>query len=76
MKKYILSIMLFVFMFSTIYAQKENVAVSLSNNIIIKLVTIGPGHELTSWWGHTAIIVEDLDAGESKFYNYRRYCFY
>jgi len=75
MKKFILSIMLYVFMFSITYAQKENIVDSLSNNIIVKLVTIGPGHELTSWWGHTAIIVEDLDAGESKFYNYGLFSF-
>ena len=75
MKKLILSFMLFNFMFSIAYAQNENVTDSLSNNIIIKLVTIGPGHELTSWWGHTAIIVEELNTGNSKFYNYGLFSF-
>jgi len=75
MKKLILSILIFSFIFSIAYAQNENEIDSLSNNIIIKLVTIGPGNELTSWWGHTAIIVEDLDAGESKFYNYGLFSF-
>ena len=67
--------MLFNFMFSIAYAQNENVTDSLSNNIIIKLVTIGPGHELTSWWGHTAIIVEELNTENSKFYNYGLFSF-
>jgi len=41
----------------------------------IKLITIGPGKELTAWWGHTAIVVENSITGESKFYNYGLFSF-
>ena len=41
----------------------------------IKLATIGPGDELTNWWGHNAIIVEDTITRESYFYNYGLYAF-
>ncbi|UCF65244.1 MAG: DUF4105 domain-containing protein [bacterium] len=41
----------------------------------IQLATIGPGDELTNWWGHNAIIVEDTLSGDSYFYNYGLYSF-
>jgi hypothetical protein len=41
----------------------------------IKLVTIDPGDELTMWWGHTALIVEDLRFHTSLFYNYGIFSF-
>lgn len=41
----------------------------------IKLATIGPGDELTNWWGHNAVIVEDTVSGDSYFYNYGLYSF-
>ena len=44
-------------------------------DIEIKLVTIGPGSDLTSWWGHTAVIVEDKRFNTSLFYNYGLFSF-
>ncbi|RQW06790.1 MAG: DUF4105 domain-containing protein, partial [Calditrichaeota bacterium] len=41
----------------------------------IQLVTIGPGSDLTSFWGHNAVIVEDTTSGLSYFYNYGLYSF-
>ena len=41
----------------------------------IKLVTIDPGDDLEMWWGHTAIIVEDLRFNTSLFYNYGIFSF-
>lgn len=43
---------------------------SRGEDLRIKLVTIGPGDELTMWWGHTALIVEDVRLHVEKFYNY------
>lgn len=40
-----------------------------------ELVTIEPGDELYTWWGHTAIVVTDLKGGESRFYNYGLFSF-
>ena len=45
------------------------------DSIVVKLVTIGPGDELTSWWGHTAVIVEDKTFDVSRFYNYGLFSF-
>lgn len=41
----------------------------------IQLVTIAPGDELYTWWGHSAIIVTDTRLGESRFYNYGLFSF-
>ena len=76
MKKYfmIFSILFFI-VCSNIIAQNESATDTIPNGLIIKLVTIGQGHDLTSWWGHIAIIVEDTKKGESKFYNYGLFSF-
>jgi len=60
----------FTSLFSQAFPQSEN-----GENLEIKLVTIGPGSELTNFWGHNAIIVEDTISGESYFYNYGLYSF-
>ena len=44
-------------------------------DLIIRLVTIGQGDDLTSWWGHNAIIVEDTVQNKSYFYNYGLFSF-
>jgi len=48
---------------------------SRGEDLQIKLVTIDPGDELTMWWGHTAIIVEDMRLNTSLFYNYGIFSF-
>jgi multisubunit Na+/H+ antiporter MnhF subunit len=76
MKKYLTVLcIIFLLVNSTIHAQKNVALDTMTNNISVTLVTIGPGHDLTSWWGHTAIIVEDQGKGESKFYNYGLFSF-
>ena len=46
-----------------------------ADRLVIKLATIDPGAELTSWWGHTGLIVEDTLTGRSLFYNYGLFSF-
>jgi hypothetical protein len=48
---------------------------SKAEDLEIKLVTIGPGDELTTWWGHNAVIVEDVRLQVAKFYNYGLFSF-
>jgi hypothetical protein len=48
---------------------------SQPNHLEIKLVTIGPGDDLTSWWGHNALIVQDTVLNTSRFYNYGLFSF-
>ncbi|MEW5816852.1 MAG: DUF4105 domain-containing protein [Spirochaetota bacterium] len=49
--------------------------ISKGEDLIIKLVTIEPGDELYTWWGHSAIIVEDVRHGLSILYNYGIFSF-
>lgn len=48
---------------------------SRAEDLIIKLATIEPDDALYTWWGHTALIVEDLRRGISRFYNYGLFSF-
>lgn len=48
---------------------------SRPEDLQIKLVTIDPGKELTTWWGHTGVIVEDTYLHISLFYNYGLFSF-
>jgi hypothetical protein len=48
---------------------------SLPQHLEIKLVTIGPGEDLTSWWGHNALIIQDTVLNVSRFYNYGLFSF-
>jgi hypothetical protein len=43
---------------------------SRAQDLVVKLVTVEPGTPLYSWWGHSALIVEDPYLGASRFYNY------
>ena len=46
-----------------------------SNQLTIKLATIGPGDEVYSWWGHIALIAEDPQSGSSYLYDYGQFAF-
>ncbi len=48
---------------------------STGEHLTIKLVTISPGDDLTMWWGHTALIVEDTRTRRGRFYNYGLFSF-
>jgi len=47
----------------------------VSDSLAIKLVTVDPGADLTTWWGHTGVIVEDPETGISLLYNYGLFSF-
>jgi hypothetical protein len=48
---------------------------SRPENLEVKLVTIGPGDDLTSWWGHNALVIQDTVFNVSRFYNYGLFSF-
>ena len=62
----LLSILLFAH--TGLFAQ--DVPENPNDYLVIKLVTIDPGDELTMWWGHTGIVVEDTRVNAASFYNY------
>ena len=71
-----ISFILFIHQISSAQVPPENNSTgSRGDDLEIKLVTIGPGDDLTSWWGHTAIIVEDHKFNVSRFYNYGLFSF-
>jgi hypothetical protein len=51
------------------------VGASHGENLVVKLVTIGPADPIYTWWGHSALIVEDSRLGVSRFYNYGLFSF-
>jgi hypothetical protein len=44
--------------------------VSQPEDLRISLVTFSPGDSLTEWWGHSALVVEDVRLSQSRLYNY------
>jgi len=44
-------------------------------NLTVKVAVLGPGDELYFWWGHIALIIEDSDTGQSRFYDYGLFSF-
>jgi hypothetical protein len=42
---------------------------------VVSLVTFGPGDDLPSWWGHTALVVEDQRLQHGRLYNYGMFGF-
>ncbi len=49
--------------------------VSRGVELNIKLVTFGPGDDIPSYWGHSALIVEDTLLKQSRIYNYGLFSF-
>ena len=43
---------------------------SRAEDLVITLVTIDPAAPIYTWWGHTALIVEDTRLQSSRLYNY------
>ncbi|MGQ0505859.1 MAG: Lnb N-terminal periplasmic domain-containing protein [Myxococcaceae bacterium] len=48
---------------------------SQGEDLSVTLVTFGPGPEVISWWGHTALIVEDARLKQRRLYNYGMFSF-
>lgn len=73
---YLESILIFLLLggFSLSNAQ-TTLQLENGEDLIIQLVTIGQGNDLTSWWGHNAVIVTDTVRNESYFYNYGLFSF-
>ena len=73
----IAAIICYLVIYGPLYSQDNNKDQmnSRGDSLVIKLATIGPGDDLTSWWGHTAVIVEDKTFNVSRFYNYGLFSF-
>ncbi|MFL5321295.1 MAG: DUF4105 domain-containing protein [Myxococcaceae bacterium] len=48
---------------------------SKGEDLSVSLVTFGPGDDIPSWFGHTALVVEDHRLGVSRLYNYGMFDF-
>jgi hypothetical protein len=51
------------------------VGASRAEDLAVRLVTIEPADPIYTWWGHSALIVEDGRLGVSRFYNYGLFSF-
>jgi hypothetical protein len=48
---------------------------SRAGDLVATLVTIDPGEPIYTWWGHTALVIEDTRLGYSRLYNYGLFTF-
>jgi hypothetical protein len=48
---------------------------SRAEDLVVRLVTIDPSNPIYTWWGHSALVVEDSRLGVSRFYNYGLFSF-
>lgn len=48
---------------------------SRGEDLDVYLVTFGPGPEIISWFGHTALVVEDHRLHQQRLYNYGMFSF-
>jgi len=51
------------------------VGASRAEDLAVRLVTIEPADPIYTWWGHSAVVVEDGRLGVSRFYNYGLFSF-
>jgi hypothetical protein len=55
--------------------QAQGSEVQPGENLTIKIAVMGPGDELYFWWGHIALVIDDADTGQSRFYDYGLFSF-
>ncbi len=48
---------------------------SRAEDVQVKLVTFSPGDDIPSWFGHTALVVEDTRLDRRRLYNYGMFSF-
>lgn len=46
---------------------------SRGEDLVVELVTFGPGAHPFSWYGHVGLVIEDTRLGRSRLYNYGLY---
>lgn len=49
--------------------------VSQPEDLTVSMVTFGPGDDLPSWWGHSAVVVADTRLRQARIYNYGMFDF-
>jgi len=45
------------------------------DDLTIKIAVMGPGNELYFWFGHIALVIDDIRTGQSRFYDYGLFSF-
>jgi hypothetical protein len=61
----------------TAHAEAEPLAWADSRpeDLVIKLVTFGPGDDIVNYFGHNAMIVQDTETSEARLYNFGMFHF-
>lgn len=67
--------LIFILLLSSMTSARSMGPDSVRQQLQIQLVTIGPGKDMTSWWGHTALIVRNMQNGNARFYNFGIFSF-
>ena len=61
--------------FSPVLLFSQHFDYTPAGKIDVFLVTVGPGDALYSWWGHTAIVIEDTETGRQRLFDYGLFTF-
>jgi len=64
-----------VFLFLLMCVVSGSFIFAEGENLTVKVAVMGPGSELYFWWGHIALVIEDSDTGENRFYDYGLFSF-
>ena len=69
-KRAAIFILLIFFTMCTLFAQTHK-----GDDLTIKIAVMGPGNELYFWWGHIALVIDNANTGQSRFYDYGLFSF-
>lgn len=50
-------------------------AVDSGDDLVVRLVTFGPGDDIASWFGHSALVVENRRTHDARLFNYGEFSF-
>ncbi len=56
-------------------AQAAEPVVESGDDLVVMLVTFSPGDDVTSWFGHSALVVENRKTRDARLYNYGEFSF-
>jgi len=67
----------FFLLFLTVFhaAAPELAAAEGGEDLVVKIAVFGPGDELYFWWGHLALIIENIRTGQSRSYDFGLFSF-
>jgi len=69
-KRTITGIFLYFAVVCMLPAQINELYAGQGDDLTVKIAIVGPGDELYFWWGHIALVIDNAQTGQSRFYDY------